>query len=141
MYRLVPLVATWNCQTSYKNEYAELLVLHLLVLLNFSSHRNVASLSLFYRYYFHVLQNWLNWFHFLFLEGGLLVTLTDCMNFLSPFLDVTRVSVNSFFPRTARPWNPLLIECFPSTYNQNGFKGCVRYVLASLFFKSKRRHL
>ena len=31
---LIPLVATWNCQTSYKNEYAELLVLHLLLLLN-----------------------------------------------------------------------------------------------------------
>ena len=28
-----------------------------------------------------VLQNWLNWFHFLFLEGGLLVILIDCMIF------------------------------------------------------------
>ena len=103
------------------------------------AHRwNVANLGI---NLVDILQNWLNWFHFLFLEGGLLVTLTDCMNFLSPFLDVTRVSVDSFFPRTARPWNPLLIECFPSTYNQNGFKGCVRYILASLFFKSKRRHL
>ena len=31
---MVPLVTTWNCQTSYKNEYAELLLLHLLLLLN-----------------------------------------------------------------------------------------------------------
>ena len=31
---LVPLVATWNFQTSYKNKYAGLLVLHLLLLLN-----------------------------------------------------------------------------------------------------------
>ena len=31
---LVPLVATWNCWTSYKNGYAGLLVLHLLLLLN-----------------------------------------------------------------------------------------------------------
>ena len=31
---LVPLVATWNCWTSYKNESAGLLVLHLLLLLN-----------------------------------------------------------------------------------------------------------
>ena len=31
--------------------------------------RNVASISLFYRYYFvRVLQNWLRWFHFLFLR-------------------------------------------------------------------------
>ena len=40
-----------------------------------------------------VLQNWLNWFHFLFLEGGLLVILIDCMIFLWPFLDVTRMSM------------------------------------------------
>ena len=66
--------------------------------------RNVASLSLFYKllvfYYFSitlvdVLQNWLNWFHFLFLEGGLLVILIDCMIFLSPFLDVTRMSMST----------------------------------------------
>ena len=31
---LVPLVATWNCWTSYKNEYAGKLVLHLLLFLN-----------------------------------------------------------------------------------------------------------
>ena len=57
--------------------------------------RNVASLSLFYRYLVDVLQNWLNWFHFLFLEGGLLVILMDCMIFLSPFLDVTRMSMST----------------------------------------------
>ena len=32
------------------------------------------------------------------------------------------VYVNSFFPRTARLWNSLSIECFPLTYNLNGFK-------------------
>ena len=31
---LMPLVATWNCYTSYKNRYAGLLVIHLLLLLN-----------------------------------------------------------------------------------------------------------
>ena len=31
---LVPLIATWNCLTSYKNEYEGLLVLHLLPFLN-----------------------------------------------------------------------------------------------------------
>ena len=41
-----------------------------------------------------VLQNWLNWFHFLFLEGGLLLKLIDCMIFLSPLLDVTRMSMS-----------------------------------------------
>ena len=41
-----------------------------------------------------VLQNWLHWFHFLFLEGDLLVILIDCMIFLSPFVDVTRMSIS-----------------------------------------------
>ena len=45
-----------------------------------------------------VLQNWLTWFHFLFLEVGLLVILINCMIFLSSFLDVTRMSMSSFFP-------------------------------------------
>ena len=40
-----------------------------------------------------VLQNWLNRFYFLFLEGGLLVILIDYMIFLSPFLHVTRMSM------------------------------------------------
>ena len=58
--------------------------------------RNVTTLSLFYRYCFvDVLENWLNWFHFLFLRGGLLIILIDCMIFLSPFLDVTRMSMST----------------------------------------------
>ena len=32
--------------------------------------------------------NWLNWFHFVILKGGLLVILINCMIFLSLFLDV-----------------------------------------------------
>ena len=42
-----------------------------------------------------VLQSWLNWFHFLFLEGGLLIILTNCTIFRSPFLDVTRISMSA----------------------------------------------
>ena len=64
--------------------------------------RNITSLSLFYSITLvDVLLNWLNWFHFLFLEGGLLVILTDRMIFVSPFLDVTRISMStvSFFAR------------------------------------------
>ena len=91
---LVPLVATCSYKTSYKNEYGRLLVHHLLLRLNpwliveiwlvqvFSI--GIALLD--------VLQNRLNWFDFLFLEGGLLVILIDCIIFLSLFLDVTRMS-------------------------------------------------
>ena len=39
--------------------------------------------------------NHLNWLHFLILEVGLLVILIDCMPFLSPFLDVTRMFVST----------------------------------------------
>ena len=67
------------------------------------------------------LQNWLIWFHFLLLVGGLQVILIDCMTFLSPFQDVTsNVYVTSFFPCIAMLWNSLPIECFPLTCNLNG---------------------
>ena len=39
--------------------------------------------------------NWLNWFHFLILGGGLLIILIDFMMVLSPFLDVTRMSMST----------------------------------------------
>ena len=39
--------------------------------------------------------NWLDWFHFRIIEGGLFVILIDCMIFLSPFLDVTRISLST----------------------------------------------
>ena len=35
------------------------------------------------------------WFHFRFLERGLLIILIDCMIFLSRFLDVTRMSMST----------------------------------------------
>ena len=45
--------------------------------------------------------NWVNWFHFLILKGGLLVILIDCIIFLSLFLDVTRMFMSrvSFLAR------------------------------------------
>ena len=86
--------------------------------------RNVASLSLFYRYYF----------------GGCSLKLAQMVRL--PFsiwksnrysdrlhdFSVTiprcykHVHVNSFFLRTARLWNFLPIECFPLTYDPNDFK-------------------
>ena len=59
-----------------------------------ADHRNVASLSLFYRYYFATCSSELAQLVPLpFSRGRLLVILIDCMIFLSPFLDVTRMSV------------------------------------------------
>ena len=42
-----------------------------------------------------VLQNKLDWFHFLFLEGWLLVILIDSMILLSLFLDVRGMSMST----------------------------------------------
>ena len=42
-----------------------------------------------------VLENWLNWIHFLFLEVGLLVILIDCIIFLSPLLDLVKMSIST----------------------------------------------
>ena len=39
--------------------------------------------------------NWLNWFHFLILEGGLLIILIDYMIFLSPTLDVIKMPMST----------------------------------------------
>ena len=78
-------------------EYAGLLVLHLLLLLNpwlivkmWPAQVFSIGITLV-----DVLQNWLDWFHFLFLEGGLLVILIECMIFLSPFLYVTRMYMST----------------------------------------------
>ena len=58
--------------------------------------RKVTSLRLFYSItLIDNLQNWLNCFHFLFLEIGLLVILIACMIFLPPFLDVRRMSIST----------------------------------------------
>ena len=95
--------------------------------------------------------NWLNWFQFLILEEGQLVTLMDSMIFLSPFLYVTRISryiyitdiytyiyryiYNSFFPCTAKLWNSLPIEYFPLTYDLSGFNSRInRHLLTFLCF-------
>ena len=57
--------------------------------------RNEASLILFYRYYCRrCLLNWVNWFLFLIFEGeNLLFILIDCLILLSPFSDVTKMSI------------------------------------------------
>ena len=58
--------------------------------------RNVASLSPFSRYYFGRCSSELaRLVPLLFLEGCLLIILIDCMIFLSPFLDVTRLSMST----------------------------------------------
>ena len=85
--------------------------------------RNVASLSLFYRYYLGRCSSELvqlvplpfsrgRSFHYSDRLHDFSVTIPRCCK---------DVYVNSFFSRTARLWNSLPIECFPLTYTLNGF--------------------
>ena len=57
-----------------------------------------------------------------FLEGGLLVILIAWMILLSSFLDVTRMSMSTVSFLIKLDSGILPIECFPLTYNLNGFK-------------------
>ena len=89
------------------------------------AHRpNMASLSLFYRYYFGRCSSELaqliplrfsQWRSTCYSERlhDFSVTISRC------YKDVYD---NSFFPRTAKLWNSLSIECFPLTYDLSGFK-------------------
>ena len=48
------------------------------------------------------------------------------------------VYVNSFFPRTAKLWNSLPIECFSLTYDLSGFKSRInRHFFNCCFFLSR----
>ena len=66
--------------------------------------------------------NWLNWFHFFIFKEGLLVILIDCMIFLSPLLNVTRMSMTTAFFLAQLDWNSVPVEYFPLTYDLNSFK-------------------
>ena len=94
--------------------------------------RNLASLNLFYRYYFGRCPSELAQLvplpysperstHYSDRLHHFSVTIPRCYN---------DVYVNSFFPCTARLWNSLPIECFPLTYDLSGFKSRInRYLL------------
>ena len=88
--------------------------------------RNVASLSLFYRYYFGRCFSELAQEVPLPFSRGRSTHYSDRLHdFLSPFLDVTRMSMSTV-SRTAKPWNSLLLECFSLTYDFSGFKSRIK---------------
>ena len=93
--------------------------------------RNVASLSLFYRYYFGRCSSELAELVPLpYFRGGS-TRYSDRLHDFSVTIPrcYKDVYVNSF-PRTARLWNSLPIECFPLTYDLSGFKSRInRYLL------------
>ena len=89
------------------------------------AHRqNVASLSLFYRYYFGRCSSELAQLVPLPFSRGRSTRYSDRLHDFSVTIPrcYKDVYVNSFFPRTAKLWNTLPIECFPLTYDLSGFK-------------------
>ena len=86
--------------------------------------KNVASLSFFYRYYFGKCSSELSQLVPLAVSRARSIRYSDRLHDFSVTIPryFKDVYVNSFFPCTARLWNSLPIECFPLTYNLNGFK-------------------
>ena len=89
------------------------------------AHRwNVASLSIFYRYYFGRCSSELAQLVPLPFSWGRSTHYSDRLHDSAVIIPryYKDVYVNSFFPHTARLWNSLSIECFPLTYYLSGFK-------------------
>ena len=80
--------------------------------------RNVASLSLFYRYYFVRCSSELVELVSLPNSGGRSTGYSDRLHYFSVTIAThyKDTYVYSLFPRTARLWNSLPMECFPLTY-------------------------
>ena len=96
--------------------------------------RNVASLSLFFRYYFGRCSSELAQLVPVPFSRGRTTRYFDRLHDISVaiwrcYLDVY---VNSSFPRTDRHWNSLPIEWFSLTYDLNGFKSRINRHLLSV---------
>ena len=75
--------------------------------------------------------NWLNWFHFLILEGGLTCysnRLNDVTAAISWCYKI--VYINSFFPCIARLWTSLPAEWFPLSYEFRVYRRLLSLVLS-----------
>ena len=97
-----------------------------------SHRRDVASLSLFYRYYHAKCSSELQG---LVPSSWLPVRSTRFSKKSHPFSVVVprfkhNFYANSFFPRTAKLWNSLPADCFPHSYNLGVFKSNVNKYLS-----------
>ena len=86
--------------------------------------QNVANLSVFYIYYFGRCSSEQVQLVPLLYSRGRSSHYSDRLHDFSVTIPTCYKDVygNRFFPRTARLWNSLLIECFPWTYELSGFK-------------------
>ena len=118
---LLDKLQKWICRTVGPSLAASLeLLAHL---------QNVASLSLFYRYYFGRCSSELAQLVPFPYSRGRSTRYSDRLPNFSVAISrcYKDVYVNSFFPRL---WNSLPIECFPLTYDLSDFKSRItRYLL------------
>ena len=86
--------------------------------------RNIASLSLFYRYYFGRCSSELAELVPLPYSRGRSTRYSDRLHDFSVTIPrcYKNVYVNNSFPRTARLWNFRPMECFPLSYDLSRFK-------------------
>ena len=99
--------------------------------------KNVASLSFFYRYYFGKCSSELSQLVPLAVSRARSIRYSDRLHDFSVTIPrcYKDVYVNSFFPRAARLWNFLPVECFPLTYDLSVFKFRInRHLLTVCFF-------
>ena len=101
-------------------------------------HQNVARLNLFYRYYFGRCSSELDQLVPVPFSQGRSARYFDSLHDFS--VNIPRcykdAYVNSFFPRTARLWNSLSLECFPLSYDLSRFKSRInRHLLTISSFK------
>ena len=93
---------------------------------------NVASLNLFYRYYFDRCSSELA--QPVPLPSGKSTCYSDRLYDFPVIIPgcYKDLYVNSFFLRTARLWNSLPIKCSPMTYDLSGFKSRINRQILSV---------
>ena len=98
--------------------------------------RNVARLSVFYRYYFDICSSELAQLVPLPFSRDRSTRYSDRFHDFSVTIPrrYKDVYVNSFFPRTVRLCNSLPIECSPLTYDLSGFKSRIHKHLLTVGF-------
>ena len=98
------------------------------------SYRNVASLSLFYRYYFDRCSSELAQLVLLPYPRGRSTCNSDRLHDFSITISWCYKDVygNCFFPHTTSLWNSLTIECCPLTCDLNGVKSRINRHLSAV---------
>ena len=81
--------------------------------------QNIFSSNKYFQKYVHL--NWRNWFEVSYSRGRSIRNANRFHDYSATILRCYK-DVDIFFPCTTKLWNSLPIECFPLTYDLNGFK-------------------